>query len=390
MEARLAITWGLSSIHGWGVFGLNLVHELLVADQHHHGPKPLLLHDTNLELIDPSHHAMLHPLIDEQRRLAENAAHIKSVGLNDTLVLHSSGNNLVHNEVSGRYRGVRNAGFTFFEETAIPDDAIAAAKTFDAMRTGSNWNRDYLLSRGIANVVCVHQGVDTVTFQPRLKSGRFKNRFVIFSGGKLEYRKGQDIVLAAFKVFHQRHPDALLLTVWQNPWPESMASIQQSPHVRSAPKLDQSPADAMMAWTAVEGVPEGAHIDADVIGNAALPDILRDADAAVFANRCEGGTNLAAMECMASGIPCVMSMNTGHLDIATKDNCYPLIQQAKIGDLHGRYETWGESDVDEIVAALDTIYHDRQRSKARAEKAVETMRKMTWTTQIEKLVASFE
>ncbi len=390
METRLAITWGLSSIHGWGVFGLNLVHELLAAGQHLRRPRPLLLHDTTLELIAPKHHAMLQPLIDEQQRLARNAAHIDNVGLHDTLVLHSSGNNLLRNEISRRYRGSRNIGFTFFEETAIPDDAVVAAKTFDAMRTGSNWNRDHLLSRGIENVVCVHQGIDTGTFHPRPESGRFKDRFVIFSGGKLEYRKGQDIVLAAFKAFQQRHPDALLLTVWQNPWPDSMASIRQSPHVRSAPKFDPSAAASIMAWSAAEGVPEGAHIDAGVIGNATVPDILRDADAAVFANRCEGGTNLVAMECMASGIPCVMSMNTGHLDIAHKDNCYPLTRQAKISDPGGRFAAWGESDVDEIVAALEAIYQDRSQAKARAENAVATMRKMTWSTQIEKLVASFE
>lgn len=396
MESRLAITWGLSSIHGWGVFGLNLVNELLaragVADEtstSKRWPRPLLLNDTSLDLIAPSYHAMLQPLINEQRRLAEGAAHIESVGLHDTLVLHSSGNDLVHNEVSARYRGVRNAGFTFFEETAIPAQAISAAKTFDTMRTGSNWNRDYLLSRGLSDVVCVHQGVDSETFQPRANTGRFKDRFVIFSGGKLEYRKGQDIVLAAFKAFHARHPEALLLTVWQNPWADSMATVMQGPHVRTAPKHGGSAAGSIMAWTLGEGLSDGAHIDAGVIDNASLPNLLREADAAIFANRCEGGTNLVAMECMASGIPCVMSMNTGHLDIASNDNCYPLTHQAKIADPHGRYEAWGESDIDEIVAALETIYHDRTQADTRAQNAVATMRQMTWSAQIEKLVTSF-
>lgn len=396
MESRLAITWGLSSIHGWGVFGINLVHELLAragfaanGPSSKGWPRPLLLNETNLNLIAPTYHAMLQPLIDEQQRLVENAAHIESVGLQDTLILHSSGNNLVHNDVSARYRGVRNAGFTFFEETAIPAPAIAAAKTFDTMRTGSDWNRDYLLSRGLSDVICIHQGVDSTTFQPRAKTGRFKDRFVIFSGGKLEYRKGQDIVLAAFKAFHERHPEALLLTVWQNPWADSMATVLQGPHVRTAPRHGPSVADSIMAWTAGEGLPDGAHIDAGVIGNASLPDVLRDADAAVFANRCEGGTNLVAMECMASGIPCVMSMNTGHLDIASNDNCYPLTQQSKIADPHGRYEAWGESDVDEIVAALEAIYHDRAQANIRGQRAVTMMRQMTWSTQIEKLVTSF-
>ena len=39
-----------------------------------------------------------------------------------------------------------------------------------------------------------------------------RERFLIFSGGKMELRKGQDIVLAAFKIFARRHPEATLVT----------------------------------------------------------------------------------------------------------------------------------------------------------------------------------
>jgi hypothetical protein len=37
---------------------------------------------------------------------------------------------------------------------------------------------------------------------------------VVFSGGKLEHRKGQDLVIRAFVRFVQRHPDAVLVTAW--------------------------------------------------------------------------------------------------------------------------------------------------------------------------------
>jgi hypothetical protein len=40
----------------------------------------------------------------------------------------------------------------------------------------------------------------------------------VFSGGKLEYRKAQDIVLAAFRIFVNRHKEALLVTAWHCPW----------------------------------------------------------------------------------------------------------------------------------------------------------------------------
>lgn len=387
MEGRLGISWGLSSVHGWGVFGLNLVRVLL-RNAGPGIPRPLLLNGTLLANIDPKSHPMLADLIGEHERLVAGSKHLARVGLNDTLVLHSSGNGLLHSEISGRYSGTRNYGFTFFEETGIAENAIAAVKSFDGMRTGSNWNRDYLISRGVGNTVCVHQGVDTETFKPGTKTDRFKGRFVVFGGGKLEFRKGQDIVIAAFRAFHQRHPDALLLTVWQNPWPDSILSMHESPHIKSLPEPGPS-LHTFPRWTRGEGLPEGAHVDAGAIANADLPLVLREADAAVFANRCEGGTNLAAMECMASGLPCVMSMNTGHLDIAHDGNCYPLHRQSPVADPHGTRAGWGESDVDEIVERLEEIYGDREAAKARGGAARDTMSGMTWDNQIARLIETF-
>ena len=43
--------------------------------------------------------------------------------------------------------------------------------------------------------------------------------------------------------------------------------------------------------------------------------LLKQADLAVFPNRCEGGTNLVAMEAIACGVPTVLSANSGHLDL---------------------------------------------------------------------------
>jgi hypothetical protein len=51
---------------------------------------------------------------------------------------------------------------------------------------------------------------------------------VIFSGGKLEFRKGQDIMVAAFKRFHARHPDSMLMVAWQNFWHKTIDGIEQT------------------------------------------------------------------------------------------------------------------------------------------------------------------
>ncbi|CAM9185263.1 unnamed protein product, partial [Heterosigma akashiwo] len=48
-------------------------------------------------------------------------------------------------------------------------------------------------------------------------------------GGKLELRKGQDIVLAAFARFARSHPDARLVVAWDNKWNDTVATVLESP-----------------------------------------------------------------------------------------------------------------------------------------------------------------
>jgi len=136
MENRIGLTLGLSSIHGWGVFGINLVKELLL-NRAKGWPEPLLLNETQMATVNDAYHPMLGPLVAEQTKLANDSAHLQQVGLKDVLVLHSSGNGLLRTPVSDRYMGERNFGFTFFEETNISDQAISHAMGMDGMRASA-------------------------------------------------------------------------------------------------------------------------------------------------------------------------------------------------------------------------------------------------------------
>jgi glycosyltransferase involved in cell wall biosynthesis len=72
------------------------------------------------------------------------------------------------------------------------------------------------------------------------------------------------------------------------------------------------------------GCARGQILDLGAVPNREKPSILCEMDVAVFPNRCEGGTNLVAMECMACGLPVILSRNTGHLDLIDGDNCFAL------------------------------------------------------------------
>ncbi len=127
-------------------------------------------------------------------------------------------------------------------------------------------------------------------------------------------------------------------------------------------------------------------MDVGSVPNAHLPPILAEADVALFPNRCEGGTNLVAMEVMASGIPCILSANTGHLDIISGENCYMLQHQTSSSPDLDPSGVWRESDIDEIVEALESNYSDRAEAQRRALAGVEFMQGLSWENQTKALI----
>jgi glycosyltransferase involved in cell wall biosynthesis len=139
------------------------------------------------------------------------------------------------------------------------------------------------------------------------------------------------------------------------------------------------------------GIPAEASFDIGCTPNALMGQIVREADVALFPNRCEGGTNLVAMECMAAGVPTIVSANTGHLDLTATGGCFALTNQRPVSK-PTRYFTgvdgWGESDVDEIVALLEHLHADRALAVDRAAAGAAAMGSLTWESQITALLSA--
>ena len=379
MTRRFALTWPLSEIHGWGLVG---VHTALYLEAQ--GMRPLLLDTPVMDSLRPENRAALQALEDEHRRYMEAAAACgaSTIFIPDADVLHGLGNGFAAGEPSSRFRGQRNIGVIAFEDTNFSAEVLARARAFDRIVVHSTYNRDLLLEQGFDTVGLAFQGVDPTEMRPLPPSGRFGDRFVVFSGGKLEYRKGQDIVLMAFRAFQQRHPEALLVTAWQSPWPQTAFTIAESQLTRTPPNIGPDGRLQVVEWAAHYGLPAGSVVDLGLVGRADIAAVMADCHAAVFPNRCEGATNLVAMEAMACGVPVVLSANTGHLDLigsAGEPRCWPLTKQTQLfhkGDRKG----WKESSVNELVAHLEAIHADREEAKRRADRALAFIQgERTWT-----------
>jgi len=373
--------WGVSSYFGWGVYGLNLM--LSWAFRSDFGAVCAAPIDAGKIVLDPLERALVEPLLAASAPIFQRRQSISGPALNlPTIVLHALGNDLESGTPHIPVLGEPSIGVVFSQDTCFSAQGHERAKQYPLIITGSRWNRDVLVSHGIDHVTTVIQGIDPAYFHPAPKRGIFRDKFVVFSGGKLELRKAQDLVVLAFSIFAKNHPDAVLLTAWSSPWPRFAAMLNENPRIAPIRFVNGQTPD-LMGWTQANGIPASQVFHLGATPQISMPQILREADVALFPNRAEGGTNLVAMECMACGVPAVLSANTGHLDLIEDRNCFPLLRQAPIvGPAHN---DWGESDVDEIVAALEFAYANREEAALRGAHGSASVSRFTWSVQLAQL-----
>jgi glycosyltransferase involved in cell wall biosynthesis len=274
--------------------------------------------------------------------------------------------------------GRRTVGYTFFENELTPRSA-ANAKRYDLILAGSSWCVERLREAGIQHTDLLIQGIDPAIFHPapaRVEDGRF----VIFSGGKFELRKGQDLVLRAVAILQQKYPDVVLVTSWFNHWPRSMETMAASTHIRYEHR-GANWDEVMTHLYRLNGLDPARVITHGVRPNDSLREVYAASDVGLFPNRCEGGTNLVLMEYMACGRPVVASYATGHTDVLTRDNAL-LLERLRPYHLRDPQQNlvarWEEPDLDEMVASLEYAYRHRDTLRALGARAGADMARFTW------------
>jgi glycosyltransferase involved in cell wall biosynthesis len=389
----LGLNWQINPNTGWGILGLNLAVQAELDQRM--VPVPLVP-TVGVEWLQPEHQALLKPVLAREKtacgmleKQAQKRCHC------DFPVVHSLGNWLGFeglNALTERVTGSVNLGIIFFENTQLSSNAVTASKEYQLILAGSSWNCQVLRKNGIEHVETFLQGIDPTLFRPARPAFTTGQPFLIYSGGKLEYRKGQDITVAAFRKFRQRHSDAILVTTWHNSWPKTIAGIERRGHVTGRPQVDAQGHLDVTTWLEGNGVPRQAIHDVGLVPNHLMPSVYNQVSVAVLPNRCEGGTNLVAMECLACGVPTILSANTGHLDLVDERHCYPLVKQSPVQPFppFNGTEGWGESDVDEVVEMLERVYQNRAEAERRGAAAVRFMQDWSWKKRFEELLRHLE
>ena len=363
--------------HGWGVCGKNIALQLS--------------HLTQVKLLTPpftatsvgsalDHHALqqLLPTPEESRRLSASRTL-------DAPLLQLANKQL--QPMTPNLRGSYTLGYCFFEDTDLFPAHLENAKHFDRLSTGSIWCTQILERHGLKNVATVLQGVDPTIFFPTDRPREFfADRFIVFSGGKFEFRKGHDLVLRAFKALQDRHKDVLLLVSWYNPWDFSFRTMSQSPHIKFNPTSNN-----FIQILTDNGIDPQRVILTSPQPQPVMAHIYRSADVGLFPNRAEGGTNLVLMEFMACGKPVIATNTTGHADIINNTNALVIDSRGEVTSSSDQESTatWPDPDLDQTIAHLEWSYQNRAALAPLAQSAAATLEPLTWRRTAEQFFSLF-
>jgi glycosyltransferase involved in cell wall biosynthesis len=358
MPCKVLLAWEMNSVSGWGILGLNLFSQWAARTD----ITPFMgevVSDEALRLVDPLRLSVITGALSASNSFIEGIANAAEPRIDfDGTAIHP----ISQTDRPGRVIGRRNIARCIFESTDVRTLQLAG---FDIILCGSNWTADIIRKATGRTIEVIFEGIDPSLFCPGPRSGIMDPaKFYIFSGGKVEFRKGQDLVLRAFKEFSFRHKNAVLVTAWHSLWPKISAGFKGT--VEAPLELDDNLEINVKKWVADNGIDPARVVEVFRTPNQLMPTLLREMDVAVQVSRAETCTNLPAMEAMACGVPLIIADNTGMKDLITEENCLRLSRQGAISLPSGRDSTigWGESNVDEIVEALEMLYTDRKRREA--------------------------
>lgn len=381
----LAITWPLNSLSGYGLYALQIAMQFLRQS------------GRTLVLAGGSQNVSLPPDaplgLEDAMVLGQKLAGYLRQNPHETLAfnhatLFAVGNDGRGFEAQDRIWGKPAIGCAAVEHDQFTAHGLEVMRRYDRLIAISRWNEQILRNLNLAPVTLCWQGIDTQLFYPRPRGARWRDRFVIFSGGKFEFRKAQDLVVAAFKRFRALYPEALLVCAWQTPYVSDGAPFALAGYCDHVPQPDGRGGLDIDTWLQQQGLPPESFVSLPYTPNPHMANILADCDVALFPNRCEGGTNLVAMEALACGVPSIIAANTGQLDLIELFDCWPLRQQAKVRTPKGfpSVAGWGESDIDEIVTTLGAVYAD-QTARQSMSLAAKQLQSFSWPSVADQLLS---
>ena len=364
----LVLNWGINVFTGWGNVGINIAG--LLANDPEFRPIAIVgLEPGHCTGMDPMRFSQLAKVIEWSSKWQYH---------DDCIWIDSVGNDLSAPTQNEAF----HVGRVIVEQVPL-DRAGRSLRQYDKLLTGSNWSKELLEDATGLTVKCILEGIDPSLFYPAPKSHFLPEAFYIYSCGKVEFRKGQDVTLMAFKRFSERHPEARLVTVWNSPFSDIGNGFKG---VADAPLwLNESGFLDIRRWAKDNGVDPAKIYDMGCFPNSVLPQVLHEMDVMLHPSRIESCTALPVKEAMACGVPVIAAYHSGMRDLLSDENSLPLRHVVPITNGSKEYffpqssMEWYETDPAEIDDRLEWVYQNRDKARELGLKASHWVREhRTW------------
>jgi glycosyltransferase involved in cell wall biosynthesis len=248
------------------------------------------------------------------------------------------------------------------EQFILRDYIANAHRYWDHIVAGCEWSAEMIRSAGYHSVSVITHGANTETFTPA-EDDKPRDRFTIFSGGKMEWRKGQDVAIQAVGYLMQKYSDVELIFDWYNPWPKTAENIRMTRLYADNPDLSTH---QIMRKCGIDFGRVRTLQTASATPEEHVADKLqayRQSDVGIFPNRAEGTPNSMMVDMMACAKPVIALYAHGQRDVL--DYHQPVtctesddleIRSKEDGKLQA---VWFEPHVDEFIAKLEWAYRHR-------------------------------
>lgn len=259
-------------------------------------------------------------------------------------------------------------GMPIFELDGFSKIETHHLSQLDHIVVNSQWAKK-VVEENIASVSCgvVPLGVDTDIFSPTNKNTSDKSIFL--NVGKMEYRKGHDVLIECFNKAFEPTDNAELWLLWENRFPNCNQDywnglVKSSKNtIRIIPRRN----------TAEE-----------------VAEIMNMSTCGIFLSRAEG-YNLPLLEMMACGRPTIATDYSGHTQYSTMENAdlieiseYEPAKDNEWPAFDGSFN-WAkitDENKDEIIQKMRDNHNDRRFNTA----GIKTANELTWNKVTERLI----
>lgn len=255
----------------------------------------------------------------------------------------------------------KHIGFPFFELDEFTDREIKHLSLQDVVLVASQWAKEIVDSHIKTQCEVVPLGVDTSVFYPDPKHS---NSCIFLNIGKMEYRKGKDVLLKACERVFKDKADCMLWMMAENPFVD--CSYDKKEFVN---KLGHK----------VAFLPK-------VEGSKQVAEIINRANYGIYPTRSEGW-GMPILESLACGLEIAATNYSAPTEYLTEENSYMIpIREKEVafdgvffdGSI-GRWAKLDEQYEDDLVEVMEYMYFKWKKGENKINKrGVETARNYTW------------